>query len=139
MFGNVNKVTLVGRLGADPEIRTTQSGKNVATLSIATSTFWKDKDTGEKKDRTEWHRVVVFNERFVPIIELVAQKGAHVIVKGALQTRKWKDNNNIERFTTEVVLQNFQGDFQVISGGKKVTHGQDGDPGYEPGEEIPFS
>ena len=138
MFGNVNKVTLVGRLGQDPDIRSTQQGKRVATLSVATSTFWKNRDTGKREERTEWHKVVVFNERPVPIIELVAQKGAHILLEGALQTRKWKDKEGNDRYTTEIVLQNFQGDFQVISGGKKVTHDQDGDPGYAPDEEIPL-
>jgi single-strand DNA-binding protein len=138
MFGNVNKVTLVGRLGQDPDIRSTQQGKRVATLSVATSTFWKNRDTGKREERTEWHKVVVFNERLVPIIELVAQKGAHILLEGALQTRKWKDKEGNDRYTTEIVLQNFQGDFQVISGGKKVTHDQDGDPGYAPDEEIPL-
>jgi single-strand DNA-binding protein len=138
MFGNVNKVTLVGRLGADPEIRSTQAGKKVATLSVATTVFWKDRQSGQNKERTEWHRVVVFNDRFVSVIERVAQKGAHVLVEGSLQTRKWTDNNNVERYSTEIVLQQFQGDFQVFQGGKKVEHGQPDDPGYDdPGDDIP--
>jgi single-strand DNA-binding protein len=129
MFGNVNKVTLCGRLGADPEIRSTNSGKKVAQLSVATTVYWT-KD-GQKMERTEWHRVVVFNERFVPVVEKVCQKGTHVYLEAALQTRSWKDSEGKDRFTTEVVIQNFQGDFQVIQGGKKVAHGQDGDPGPE--------
>jgi single-strand DNA-binding protein len=129
MFGNVNKVTLIGRLGANPEIRVMQNGNKVASFQVATSTFWKDRNSGERKERTEWHRVVVFNDRFVPIIERVAQKGAHILVEGALQTREWENSAGERRFTTEIVLQKFNGDFQVITGGKKVTHNQDGDPG----------
>jgi single-strand DNA-binding protein len=139
MFGNVNKVQLIGRLGQDPEVRSTNAGKKVASLSIATSVFWQDEKTKERKERTEWHRVIVFNPRFVGLVEAIAQKGAHVVIEGSLQTRKWQDKDGKDRFTTEVVIQPYAGDFQVISGGKKVSQTEAGDPGYAPDEEIPFT
>ena len=114
MAGSVNKVILVGNLGSDPEIRRMNSGGEVATLSIATSETWKDKNTGERKDRTEWHKVVIFNENLVKVAEQYLKKGAKVYIEGQLQTRKWQDQSGIDRFTTEIVLQNFRGQLQML-------------------------
>ena len=109
MAGSVNKVILVGNLGNEPQIRTTQDGKEIANLSIATSESWKDRNTGERKEKTEWHRVVVFNDNLVGIIKNYVKKGAKVYIEGALQTRKWTDNTGVEKYSTEVVLQGFNG------------------------------
>ena len=114
MSGSVNKVILVGNLGSDPEIRRMNSGGEVATLSIATSETWKDKNTGERKDRTEWHKVVIFNENLVKVAEQYLKKGAKVFIEGQLQTRKWQDQSGIDRYTTEIVLQNFRGQLQML-------------------------
>src|SRR6201984_1733016 len=107
MAGSVNKVILIGNLGADPEIRRTQDGRPIANLRIATSETWRDKATGERKEKTEWHRVVIFNEGLSKIAEQYLKKGAKVYLEGALQTRKWQDQSGQERYTTEVVLQGF--------------------------------
>lgn len=107
MAGSVNKVILVGNLGADPEIRRTQDGRPIANLRLATSDTWRDKTTGERRERTEWHRVVIFNEGLCRIVEQYLRKGAKVYLEGALQTRKWEDQSGQERYTTEVVLQGF--------------------------------
>ena len=107
MAGSLNKVTLIGNLGKDPEIRTTNDGKEIASFSLATSDTWKDKATGEKKERTEWHRIVVFNEGLVGVIKNYVQKGSKLYIEGILQTRKWTDNSGVEKYTTEVVLQNY--------------------------------
>ena len=107
MAGSLNKVTLIGNLGKDPEIRTTNDGKEIASFSVATSDSWKDKVTGEKKERTEWHRIAVFNEGLVGVIKNYVQKGSKVYIEGSLQTRKWTDNSGLEKYTTEVVLQNY--------------------------------
>lgn len=107
MAGSVNKVILIGNLGADPEIRRTADGRPVANLRIATSETWKDKNTGERREKTEWHRVVVFNEGLCGVIERYLKKGAKVYIEGALQTRKWTDKEGVERYSTEVVLQGF--------------------------------
>src|SRR5690348_7076926 len=103
MSGSVNKVTLLGFLGRDPELRTTQNGDRIATLNIATSESWRDKASGERKERTEWHRVVIFNDRLAEIVEQHLEKGSRVYLEGQLQTRKWSDRDGIERYTTEVV------------------------------------
>jgi|SRR5690606_30831388 single-strand DNA-binding protein len=116
MAGSVNKVILIGNLGRDPEIRTMQSGGKVAQLSIATSETWRDRNTGERQERTEWHRVVIFDERLVDIVEKYLKKGHKVYVEGQLQTRKWTDNQGQERYTTEVVLQRFRGELTMLSG-----------------------
>src|SRR5579859_1677464 len=116
MAGSVNKVILVGNLGKDPEIRTTNDGTKVASLSVATSETWKDRNSGERKERTEWHRVVVFNDRLVDVVERFLKKGSKVYVEGALQTRKWTDNTGQERYTTEVVLQKFRGELTMLDG-----------------------
>lgn len=107
MAGSLNKVVLIGNLGKDPEIRTTQDGKEIASLTLATSESWKDRATGERKERTEWHRVVVFSEGLVGVIKNYLKKGSKIYIEGSLQTRKWTDSNSVERYTTEVVLQNY--------------------------------
>lgn len=114
MAGSLNKVVLIGNLGADPEIRSTTLGKEIASFSIATADSWKDRITGEKKEKTEWHRVVVFNEGLVTVIKNYAKKGTKVYIEGSLQTRKWVDNTGQEKYTTEVVLQNFNGHFILL-------------------------
>jgi single-strand DNA-binding protein len=116
MAGSVNKVILVGNLGRDPEIRSTGDGTKVASLSVATSESWKDRMSGERKEKTEWHRVVIFNDRLVEVVERFLKKGSKVYVEGALQTRKWTDNGGQERYTTEVVLQKFRGELTMLGG-----------------------
>ena len=111
MSGSLNKVMLIGRLGQDPEVRNTQDGRSLCTFSIATSESWNDKNTGEKREKTEWHRVVVFNEGLVNIIQQYVKKGSNVFLEGQLQTRKWEDKDGIEKYTTEVVLQGFNSTF----------------------------
>ena len=114
MAGSVNKVILIGNLGADPEIRRTQDGRPVANLRLATSESWKDKTTGERKEKTEWHRVVIFNENLCRIAEQYLKKGSKVFIEGALQTRKWQDQSGQERYSTEVVLQGFRGELTLL-------------------------
>ncbi len=113
MAGSVNKVILVGNLGADPEIRRLNSGDVVANLRIATSESWRDRQSGERKDRTEWHSVVIFNENLAKVAEQYLKKGAKVYIEGALQTRKWQDQNGNDRYSTEVVLQKFRGELPI--------------------------
>ena len=116
MAGSLNKVLLIGRLGADPEIKQMVNGKNVARLSLATSNTWKDKNTGEKKEKTEWHRVVIFNEGLVNVVQQYVKKGAQVYIEGQLTTRKWKDEKSgLDRYSTEVVLQGFNSSFKILS------------------------
>jgi single-strand DNA-binding protein len=114
MAGSVNKVILIGNLGADPEIRRTQDGRPIANLRIATSDSWKDKSTGERKEKTEWHRVVIFNENLCRIAEQYLKKGSKVFIEGALQTRKWQDQSGQDRYSTEVVLQGFRGELTLL-------------------------
>ena len=109
MSSSVNKVIIIGNLGADPDIKRTQDGRPIANLSIATSDTWKDKNTGERKEKTEWHRVVVFNEGLCRVIENYVKKGSKVYIEGQLQTHKWQDNEGKDRWSTEVVLQNYNG------------------------------
>jgi single-strand DNA-binding protein len=116
MAGSVNKVILIGNLGRDPEIRTTQDGTRVANLSIATSENWRDKNSGERKEKTEWHRVVIFNDRLVEVVERYLKKGATVYIEGQLQTRKWTDQSGAEKYTTEVVLQKYRGELTMLGG-----------------------
>lgn len=113
---SVNKVILVGNLGQDPEIRTTQDGREIANFSIATSESWKDKNSGERKEKTEWHRVVVFSQGLVGIIKNYVKKGSKLYIEGQLQTRKWTDSNGVDKYTTEVVLQNFNSSMQILDG-----------------------
>ena len=116
MAGSLNKVLLIGRLGADPEIKQMVNGKNVARLSLATSNTWKDKNTGEKKEKTEWHRIVIFNEGLVNIVQQYVKKGTQVYIEGQLTTRKWKDEKSgLDRYSTEVVLQGFNSSFKILS------------------------
>jgi single-strand DNA-binding protein len=114
MAGSVNKVILIGNLGADPEIRRTQDGRPVANLRIATSDSWRDKASGERKEKTEWHRVVIFNENLCRIAEQYLKKGSKVYIEGALQTRKWQDQAGQDRYSTEVVLQGFRGELTLL-------------------------
>jgi single-strand DNA-binding protein len=114
MAGSVNKVILIGNLGADPEIRRTQDGRPVANLRVATSESWRDKATGERKEKTEWHRVVIFNENLCRIAEQYLKKGSKVFIEGQLQTRKWQDQSGQDRYSTEVVLQGFRGELTLL-------------------------
>lgn len=112
----LNQVTLIGNLGRDPEIRTTQDGKEIATLTIATSERWKDKNTGEQKEQTEWHRVVVFNDGLVKVIRQYYKKGMKLFVQGSLQTRKWTDKDGVEKYSTEIVLKAFNSQLLRLDG-----------------------
>jgi single-strand DNA-binding protein len=114
MAGSVNKVILVGNVGRDPEIRNMQNGGKVAQLSVATSETWRDKNSGERQERTEWHRVVIFNERLIDVVERFVKKGGKLYVEGELQTRKWTDNQGQERYTTEIVLQRYRGELTLL-------------------------
>ena len=116
MAGSLNKVLLIGRLGADPEIKQMVNGKSVARLSLATSNTWKDKSTGEKKEKTEWHRVVIFNEGLVNVVQQYVKKGTQVYIEGQLTTRKWKDEKSgQDKYSTEIVLQGFNSTFKILS------------------------
>ena len=116
MAGSLNKVLLIGRLGADPDVKQMVNGKSVAKLSLATSNTWKDKNTGEKKEKTEWHRIVIFNEGLVKVVQQYVKKGMQVYIEGQLTTRKWKDEKSgIDKYTTEVVLQGFNSSFKILS------------------------
>jgi single-strand DNA-binding protein len=167
MAGSVNKVILVGNLGRDPEVRRMNSGEPVVNLRIATSESWKDKGTGERKERTEWHSVVIFNENLARIAEQYLKKGSKVYVEGQLQTRKWTDQQGVDKYTTEVVLQRFRGELTLLDsrgaggdyeeeGGGQVRSGGDfgrtspmerrpapassggGGPRYDLDDDIPF-
>ena len=116
MAGSVNKVILIGNLGADPEIRRTQDGRPIANLRVATSESWRDKTTGERREKTEWHRVVIFNEGLCKIAEQYLKKGSKVYLEGALQTRKWQDKDGNDRYSTEVVLQGFNSQLTMLDG-----------------------
>jgi single-strand DNA-binding protein len=129
MAGSVNKVILIGNLGRDPEIRSTQDGTRIANLSVATSETWRDRNSGERKERTEWHRVVIFNDRLVEVVEKYVKKGSKLYIEGALQTRKWTDQSGAERYSTEVVLQRFRGELTMLDGRGE---GGGGGGGFEP-------
>jgi len=129
MAGSVNKVILVGNLGKDPEVRNAQNGTKIVNFTLATSETWNDKASGEKKERTEWHRVVVFNERIADVAERYLKKGAKVYVEGSLQTRKWTDQSGQEKYTTEVVIDRFRGEMTMLSG--RGEEGGGGGGGYE--------
>ena len=117
MAGSLNKVLLIGRLGADPEVKQMVNGKSVARLSLATSNTWKDKNTGEKKEKTEWHRVVIFNEGLVNVVQQYVKKGAQVYIEGQLVTRKWTDEKSgLDKYSTEIVLQGYNSTFKILSG-----------------------
>lgn len=114
MAGSVNKVILVGNVGADPEIRTMNSGDKLANLRIATSESWRDKSTGERKEKTEWHSIVIFNDGLVNVVEQYVKKGSKLYIEGQLQTRKWQDQNGNDRYTTEIVLQKYRGELKML-------------------------
>lgn len=136
MAGSVNKVILVGNLGADPEIRTLNSGDRVANLRIATSETWRDRSSGERKEKTEWHRVVIFNDNLVKVAESYLRKGSTVYIEGAIQTRKWTDQQGQEKYSTEIVLQKFRGELTMLGGrgdGASASSGGGYDDGYGQG------
>jgi single-strand DNA-binding protein len=116
MAGSVNKVILVGNLGKDPDVRHTQDGKAIVNLSLATTDSWRDKASGERKEKTEWHRVVIFNEGIAKVAEQYLKKGSQVYIEGQLQTRKWTDKDGVEKYSTEVVLQNYGGQLTMLGG-----------------------
>jgi single-strand DNA-binding protein len=155
MAGTVNKVILIGNLGRDPEIRTTQDGTKITHLSVATTDTWRDRNSGERRERTEWHRVVIFNEKLGEVAEKYLRKGSKVYLEGSLQTRKWTDQSGQERYTTEVVLQRYRGEMTMLDtrsggpGGGGGDFGGGGDYGGGPAsggggpsgdldDEIPF-
>ena len=116
MAGSLNKVLLIGRLGADPEIKQMVNGKSVARMSLATSNTWKDKNTGERKEKTEWHRIVIFNEGLVNVVQQYVKKGTQVYIEGQLTTRKWRDEKaGVDKYSTEIVLQGFNSSFKILS------------------------
>jgi single-strand DNA-binding protein len=140
-MSSLNKVQLIGNLGRDPEARTTQDGRVVVTLNLATTEVWKDRTTGEKRDKTEWHRVVIFQDRATDACQKYLRKGSKVYVEGALQTRKWTDQSGADRYSTEIVVQQFGGTVTFLDG--KRSDGGDYAPGSEPvgadlSDEIPF-
>lgn len=125
MAGSINKVMLIGNLGADPEIRRTQDGRPVCNINVATSESWRDKATGERKEKTEWHRVVIFNEGLCRIAEQYLKKGSKVYVEGQLQTRKWQDKDGNDRYSTEVVLNGYGGVLTMLDGPRTNSSGED--------------
>ena len=140
MAGSLNKVTLIGNLGRDPEVRSTQDGMKIVNLSIATSESWKDRNSGERRERTEWHRVVIFNENLGKVAEQYLRKGSKVYLEGALQTRKWTDQNGQDKYTTEVVLQRYRGELTMLDGrgeggGGGGGYGGGSDGGYGGGQQ----
>ena len=146
MAGSVNKAIIVGNVGKDPEVRSTNDGREIATLTVATSQSWRDKASGEKKEKTEWHRVVVFNDGLVNVIKNYIKKGSKIYIEGALHTRKWTDKDGVERYTTEIVLQGFGGVITMLSGSggskgqESVDQPQQSSPGNSESidDEVPF-
>lgn len=145
MVNSINKVTLIGNVGRDPEIRTTQDGREIASLTLATSESWKDKASGERKERAEWHRIAVFSEGLVNIVKNYVKKGSKLYIEGTLQTRKWIDNNGAERYSTEIVLQNYNSTILMLDGNKNAGHDNSHDSqrsssfsAEEIDDEIPF-
>ena len=148
MAGSLNKALLIGRLGADPEIKQMVNGKSVARLSLATSQSWKDKNTGEKKEKTEWHRIVVFNEGLVKVVQQYLKKGAQIYVEGQLSTRKWKDEQSgQDKYSTEIVIQGFNSSLTMLGGGgvsnntsKQITNNEETSQATQNDldDEIPF-
>ena len=132
MAGSVNKVILVGNLGADPEIRSLNSGDRVANLRVATSETWRDKSSGERKEKTEWHRVVIFNDNLVKVAEQYLRKGSKIYLEGSIQTRKWADQAGVEKFSTEIVLQKFRGELTMLDG-RSDSEGASESGGYSSG------
>ncbi|WP_338332665.1 single-stranded DNA-binding protein [Acetobacter sp. LMG 32666] len=133
MSGSVNKVILVGNLGKDPEVRHAQSGQKIVSFSLATSDTWNDRASGEKRERTEWHRVVIFNDRLADVADRFLRKGRKVYLEGALQTRKWTDQSGQERYTTEVVVDRFRGELVLLD---SRNTGESGDAGYGAGQDY---
>ena len=133
MAGSVNKVILVGNLGRDPEARQMQDGNPVVNLSLATSENWKDKNTGERREKTEWHRVVIFNERLADVAQKYLRKGSKIYIEGQLQTRKWTDQSGVEKYSTEVVLQRFRGELQMLDRAGEGGGGGGGDYNQDSG------
>lgn len=129
MAGSLNRAMLIGRLGKDPEVRRMQSGDPIVNLSVATSETWKDKSSGEKKEATEWHRVVIFNKNLAEVAEKYLKKGALVHIEGQIKTRKWTDKDGTERYSTEIVLQNFNGTLNMLGGGGQGGDDRGGDRG----------
>lgn len=147
MAGSVNKVILIGNLGADPEVRKFQNGGSVCNLRIATSESWKDRNTGERREKTEWHSVAIFSEGLVRVAEQYLKKGSKVYIEGQLETRKWQDQNGADRYTTEVVLRNFNSSLVMLDGRRDGGGGGDfgsgggrsgGGQSYELNDDIPF-
>lgn len=140
MSGSVNRVILVGNVGRDPEIRFTQGGDKIVNLSVATSESWRDRQSGERREKTEWHRVVIFNSNLADIAEKYVTKGSKVYIEGSLQTRKWQDQSGQDRYSTEVVLQRFNGNLTLLDskGGGERQERQDAPPADDLDDEIPF-
>lgn len=149
MAGSINKVILIGNVGADPEIRHTQDGRPIASLRLATSQTWRDRNTGERREKTEWHSVVIFNEGLCKVVEQYVSKGAKLYIEGALQTRKWQDQNGNDRYTTEVVLQGFNATLAMLDSNRgnndssNAQHQQQEQSGYgnyssDMDDDIPF-
>jgi len=130
MAGSVNKVILVGNVGKDPEVRTSQDGTKIVNFSLATSETWNDRASGERKERTEWHRVVVFNDRIGEVVEKYVRKGSKLYVEGALQTRKWTDQAGVEKYTTEIVIGRFRGELTMLDGARSGDGASEGG-GYQ--------
>jgi single-strand DNA-binding protein len=148
MAGSVNKVILIGNLGKDPEIRNTQTGDKIVSFSLATSETWNDRNSGERRERTEWHRIVIFNEQIAGVAEKYLCKGAKVYVEGQLRTRKWTDQSGQEKYSTEIVLAKFKGELTMLSSGngadRPATRAAEGDgylprPGGDMDDDIPFA
>jgi single-strand DNA-binding protein len=144
MAGSVNKVILIGNLGRDPEVRHAQDGSKIVSLNIATSESWKDRNSGERKEKTEWHRVVIFNDRVADVAERYLKKGSKVYIEGALQTRKWTDQSGAEKYTTEVVIGKFRGELTLLDGrgdgggsGASYDNGGDSEFGAAPRQPAP--
>lgn len=141
---SLNKVTLIGNVGKDPEIRNTSEGKEIANFTLATSDNWKDKISGDKKERTEWHRIVVFNEGLVGVVKNYVKKGAKLYIEGNLQTRKWQDNSGVDKYTTEVILQNYSANLIILDSknlAETSSYSNNGSNNFDHSEiddEIPF-
>jgi len=127
MSGSVNKAIIVGNLGRDPEVRQTQDGTSVVSLNVATAESWRDKESGERREKTEWHRVVIWNENLVKVAQAYLKKGAKVYIEGTLKTRKWSDKDGAERYSTEIVLDRFRGELTML-GGKESAPAEDDEP-----------
>ena len=132
MAGSINKVILIGNLGRDPEVRATQDGAKIVQLSLATSESWKDRTSGERRERTEWHRVVIFNERLADVAEQYLRKGSKLYIEGQLQTRKWQDKEGLDRYTTEIVLGRFRGELTMLDTRQSEGAGAGGGSQEEP-------